>query len=389
MTNTTDIDAMRQCFRLAMLGRGRVEPNPMVGCVIQRNGEILSEAFHDANGGPHAEAAALAKIGQNAQGATAFVNLEPCVAFDKKRTPACSQSLIAAGVKRVVVGCLDPNPNVSGRGVAALREAGIEVAPLVLQAEAKQFNAAFFKSVQQRWPYVTLKWAQSANGKIAGDVGERVQISNSESMRVTHELRSRCDAILVGIGTVLADDPLLTARRVLTTRKLTRVVLDTRLRLPLESRLARTAMEFPTLIFAGMAALKERQEYAQRLANLGVEVVGIESDPSGRVSIHSALDALGKRDTTHLLVEPGPQLAAGFLEQNLADRAWVFGSQQAIEGADCPSAPRVNWTRGAHTECIAGSVELNTDVLKEYLNPNGSAYFCLAESADLMRAREK
>src|SRR6267142_6844283 len=204
---------MRRALDLAAAGRGSVEPNPMVGCVIVRDGRVIGDGYHQKYGEPHAEREALAAARESPRGATVYVNLEPCCHANKK-TPPCVPALIEAGVKRVVVGCVEPNPAVRGRGIEELRRAGIEVEVGMMEAESKQLNAAFFATVLHGRPYVTLKWAQSADGKVAGKLGARKQISNELSMRVVHELRARSDAILVGIGTVLADDPVLLPRGV-------------------------------------------------------------------------------------------------------------------------------------------------------------------------------
>ncbi len=206
-----DAEFMRRAIDLATRGRGSVEPNPMVGCVIVREGQVIGEGYHRKFGQPHAEANALEACGEKAQGATAYASLEPCCHRNKK-TPPCAARLIAAKIGRVVAACHDPNPLVSGRGIAQLREAGIEVDEGLLEAEAKQLIAAFFKGMTQGRPYVTLKWAQTADERIAGGGGKKLAISNARSIRAMHELRGRCDAILVGLATVLADDPLLTAR---------------------------------------------------------------------------------------------------------------------------------------------------------------------------------
>src|SRR5688572_29861014 len=189
---------MRRALELAARGRGSVEPNPMVGCVIAREGRVIGDGYHEQFGGPHAEREALAACRESPRGATVYVNLEPCCHINKK-TPPCVPALIEAQVSRVVVGCVDPNPDVSGKGVEALRAAGMEVKVGVLEADSKQLNAAWYARVNLGRPYVTLKWAQSADGKVAGPGGERKQISNELSMKVVHELRARSDAILVGI----------------------------------------------------------------------------------------------------------------------------------------------------------------------------------------------
>src|SRR5829696_6363962 len=212
-TNSSELDIamMRRAVALAQRGRGRVEPNPMVGCVIVRDGRVIGEGFHEQFGAPHGEAAALAACAESPAGATAYVTLEPCCHTNKK-TPPCVPALIEARLARVVVGSVDPNPDVNGQGLDQLRAAGIAVTQGVLEESTKQLLAPFIARVVYDRPYVTLKWAETADGKVAGPRGERLQISNPRSTRAVHALRAASDAILVGINTVINDDPLLTAR---------------------------------------------------------------------------------------------------------------------------------------------------------------------------------
>src|SRR2546423_8567983 len=235
-----DREMMTRAIRLAMNGRGGVEPNPMVACVIAKDGRVIGEGFHAQFGGPHAEPTALAACSESPAGATAYVTLEPCCHTDKK-TPPCVPALIAAEIARVVCGCVDPNPQVNGRGLEMLRAAGIAVEVNVLEEPAKQLLGPFIARTVYDRPYVTLKWAESADGKVAGAGGKRRQISNPRSTRALHELRGRSDAIMVGINTVLADDPMLIARDVRSARPLIRVVLDSQLRIPMDSRLVHSA----------------------------------------------------------------------------------------------------------------------------------------------------
>src|SRR4051812_14976122 len=206
-----DEQMMRRAIRLAMNGRGRVEPNPMVGAVIAKGDRVIGEGFHAQFGGPHAEPAALASATESPQGATAYVTLEPCCHTNKK-TPPCVPALIGAGIARVVCGCVDPNPDVNGKGLDQLRAAGVSVDVNVLEDPAKQLLAPFIARTVYDRPYVTLKWAETADGKVAGLGGKRLQISNEQSSAIVHTLRARSDAIVVGVNTVIADDPLLTAR---------------------------------------------------------------------------------------------------------------------------------------------------------------------------------
>src|SRR5947207_1217269 len=197
-----DTQMMRRAVRLAMNGRGRVEPNPMVACVLTRDGRVIGEGFHEQFGGPHAEPTALVSVTESPQGATAYVTLEPCCHTNKK-TPPCVPALIDAKIARVVCGCVDPNPSVNGQGLDQLRAAGIAVDVNVLEDPAKQLLAPFIARTVYDRPYVTLKWAESADGKVAGAGGKRVQISNPPATKLVHELRGRCDAIMVGINTVI------------------------------------------------------------------------------------------------------------------------------------------------------------------------------------------
>jgi len=262
---------MQRALELAARGRGFVEPNPLVGCVIESGGILIGEGWHKRFGGPHAEREAIAACTQSPAGATAYVTLEPCCHTNKK-TPPCVPALIEAKIGRVVVACLDPNAQVSGNGVRQLQQAGIRVDIGPLESRAKQLNAAFFKMMLQRRPYVTLKWAQTADGKVAGPGGRRMQISNERSMRIVHELRAKCNAIMVGINTVLTDDPHLTARVENPPRIPLRVVLDSGLRMPLDSNLVRTARQTPVRVYSHAAPSPQAAE----LRRLGVQLAESE-----------------------------------------------------------------------------------------------------------------
>jgi diaminohydroxyphosphoribosylaminopyrimidine deaminase/5-amino-6-(5-phosphoribosylamino)uracil reductase len=371
---------LRQAMELAARGRGRAEPNPLVGCVIVKNQRVIGQGFHQQFGGPHAEPNALAACDESPAGATAYVNLEPCCHTGKK-TPPCVPRLIAAGIARVVIGCEDPNPAVRGRGVEQLRAAGIEVTVGVCQAESKQLNAPFFARQLHGRPYVTVKWAESADGKVAGPGGVRRQISNPSAMSVIHHLRARCDAILIGIGSALADDPLLTARRVQSPRPLLRVILDSSLRLPLTSKLAQTAREHPTLVcHADNSELHDRRD---AIALTGIQTHRLPTTKPGQLDLHDLMTHLAAEcGVTHLLVEGGPTVHASFFAANLADRVWVFRSPMRIDSPTAPSAatlPKMFVT--------TGGASLDSDQLTEYLNPRGPVFFAPEPSADLILAR--
>ena len=394
MDHPDDERWMALAIALAMRGRGAVEPNPMVGCAIVDADGLVGQGFHSQFGGAHAEPTALADCKRSPAGATAYVNLEPCCHTNKK-TPPCVPALIAAGIGRVVVGCLDPNPSVAGQGVEQLRAAGIEVAVGIGEAEAKQLNAAYFAGVLHHRPYVTLKWAETSDRKVAGPGGRRVAISNSASFAVIHGLRARSDAIMVGINTVLNDDPILSARGVEKPRKLLRVVLDTNGIMPAGCRLADSPEVGPVVVYGGLSQ-KEAEPRISRMStdknekdsfpsvpireirgftDSGVEFVGVPSE-DGRVSLGRVLGDLHKRGVTHLLVEPGPTLARSFLESNLVDRVWRFQSRKVMDDPSAPEAQAISFP-------ATDQVNLDGDLLTEYLNPKSDVYFAMAPSADL------
>jgi diaminohydroxyphosphoribosylaminopyrimidine deaminase/5-amino-6-(5-phosphoribosylamino)uracil reductase len=383
MTSTPEIDEqfMRRAIRLAMNGRGRVEPNPMVGCVIVKERRVIGEGFHERYGGPHAEPNALGSCSESPEGGTAYVTLEPCCHLNKQ-TPPCVPRLIEAKVGRVVVGCVDPNPAVDGNGARQLRQAGIVVDGPVLEAECRQLIAPFIAGIAHHRPYVTLKWAQTADGKIAGPGGRRMQIGNQRSSRTVHALRSRSEVIIVGINTVLTDDPLLTARDspAGANSQSLRVVLDSSLRISPTARLfAPGESSTSALVYHGVGGMADR---IRELAMAGIPLRALPLSNDGRLSLPALLEDLYDEPTTHVLVESGPTLAAGFINDNLADRIWVFRSPKVVNDASAPSAVEIP---SHYIE--TGRVELDGDVLTEYLNPRSPVFFAPEPSADLVLPR--
>ena len=328
-----DVRYMRRALALAARGRGAVEPNPMVGCVIVKHGRVIGEGYHRRFGGPHAEVEALARCGVSARGATVYVTLEPCCYHGK--TPPCTRALIEAGVARVVAGVADPNPRVAGGGLRALRSAGIEARVGVLADEAVALNAPFFKLVRCGRPWVILKWAQSLDGRIATRTGDSKWITDETCRRHAHRERARVDAIVVGRRTVEIDDPLLTARGCRLRRVAARVVVDTSLRVPLAARLVRTASEVPTWVFCGRDASRAR---ARRLEAAGCRVVRVRTS-GGRVSLPAMLDRLGQAQMTNVLVEGGAVLLGALFDRRLADEVHVYIAPRLIGGAQAPAAP--------------------------------------------------
>lgn len=373
--NPEDTAWMTRAIRLAMAGRGSVEPNPLVGCVIVRDGQVIGEGRHEFFGGPHAEPNALAACKSPPRGATAYVTMEPCC-HEKKKTPPCVPALIAAGLSRVVVACLDPNPLVAGNGVKQLNAAGIQTTVGILENSSRQMNAAYFASTLSLRPYVTLKWAQSADGKVTGPAAQRRTFSNAASLRAVHALRSRCDAVMVGINTVLTDDPLLTARVAEQKRPLLRVVLDRDLRLPPDCALAKTAHRGRVLIYCSTRAHHTREAAVAALMARDIQTTALPTE-NNRLSFAAILSDLHGRGITHLLVEPGPGLARPMIQANVVDRIWRFVSPQRVDDDSALAAPQVDYP-------VVGELNLDGDLLTEHLNPAGSAYFAPEPSPDLL-----
>lgn len=324
---------MQRALRLAARGRGRVEPNPMVGCVLVKRGRVIGEGWHRRFGGPHAERDALRRCTASPSGATAYVMLEPCCHHGK--TPPCTDALIEAGVVRVVAAVVDPFAAVAGRGIKVLGKSGIRVDVGVCQAEAESLNAPFFKLRRTGRPWVILKWAQSLDGKIATRTGDSRWITGPAARREGHRLRGRVDAVVVGIGTVLADDPDLTCRHVKAKRVATRVVIDGRLRISRRTKLVGTAGETPVMIATTRSAMRQRKAEAEWLRAAGCRVVGLPGR-AGRVDLPALLDELGQHEMSNVMVEGGGGILGSFFDQNLADEAMVFVAPKLIGGRDAP-----------------------------------------------------
>lgn len=330
--SASDERFMRRALRLAQRGLGRVEPNPMVGCVLVKNGRVIGEGYHHYFGGPHAEVDALAKTTSSPTGATAFVTLEPCSYFGK--TPPCVDALLRARVGRVVAAVLDPNPRVNGVGAAKLRKAGVRVDVGLLEREAREMNAPFFKQIRTGLPWVIVKWAQSVDGKIATERGESKWISDETARAHAHRVRGRVGAILVGSQTVIADDPQLTCRVGRARRKAARVVLDARLRIPLSARLVRDKAA-PTWIFTSREAANSRR--AKALRDTGCEVIAAPMAKGGGISLPRVLGMLTKRGVGTLLVEGGGALLSSFLSGGFADEAHIYIAPLFIGGSSAPA----------------------------------------------------
>jgi diaminohydroxyphosphoribosylaminopyrimidine deaminase/5-amino-6-(5-phosphoribosylamino)uracil reductase len=362
MNDHDDIRHMRHALRLAARGLGRVAPNPAVGCVIlSREGKVVGRGWTGVGGRPHAEAIALSQAGDAAKGGTAYVTLEPCAHLGQ--TPPCADALIAAGVARVVAATIDPDPRVNGLGLAKLKAAGIAVGEQVCEAEARELNAGFIDRIVEGRPLVALKIAQSADGYVADAAGESRWITSDRARQHGHLLRAQHDAIMVGIGTVLADDPALTCRLPgLEQRSPIRVVLDSRLRLPTDSQLARTARDTPVIVFT------TAPRGGDDLARLGVTIERVPQDAEDRPEPAAVLQALAKHGMTRLLVEGGPSVHASLLKAKLVDIVHIYTAPLLIgEGgkpgiasfgvADLAAAPHL---------LLKERLVLGPDVLESY-----------------------
>jgi diaminohydroxyphosphoribosylaminopyrimidine deaminase/5-amino-6-(5-phosphoribosylamino)uracil reductase len=325
---------MARALALAAQGEGRVEPNPMVGCVLVRDRQIVGEGFHDRFGGPHAEVVALEAAGDAARGATAYVTLEPCCHHGK--TPPCTQALVRAGVGRVVVAVEDPFPQVAGLGIAQLRAAGIPCDVGVLAGEARHVLAPYWKRVTTGRPWIIAKWAMTLDGKLATHTGDSQWISTELSRAVVHQLRGRVDAVMVGSSTARADDPLLTARpaeHADLKRTATRIVVDSAASLALDSRLVQTAHYVPVLV---AAATDAPDDACQRLVDAGVGVFRCAGE-THEARLCALLDELGRRQMTNLLVEGGSRLLGTLFDLRAVDEVHVFIAPKIAGGAAAPS----------------------------------------------------
>ncbi|MCF8512387.1 MAG: bifunctional diaminohydroxyphosphoribosylaminopyrimidine deaminase/5-amino-6-(5-phosphoribosylamino)uracil reductase RibD [Rhodobacteraceae bacterium] len=319
---------MAHALRLAARGLGSVWPNPAVGCVLVKDGQIVGRGWTQPGGRPHAEARALDQAGSEAAGATAFVTLEPCAHHGK--TPPCAEALVAARVSRVVSALTDPDPRVSGKGHALLRAAGIDVTENVMAPEAARLNAGFLKRVTQGLPFVTLKLATTLDGRIATASGESRWITGPEARRHGHVLRLSHDAVMVGAGTARADDPDLTVRDMGAAHQPVRIVLDSRLGHAPTSRLGRTAGQVPVWMVHGFAAPDAARA---AWAATGAALIEVAATAAGQVDIRAALQALAARGITRILCEGGGQVAASLVAEGLADDLASYQAG-ALIGAD-------------------------------------------------------
>jgi len=316
-TDLADRFYMREALRLARRGLGRVNPNPMVGTLVVKEGKIIGKGYHRKFGGPHAEVNALKNAKQEPKGATLYVTLEPCCHYGK--TPPCVDLIIEKEIGRVVAGTVDPNPLVAGRGIRILRNHGIQVTVSVLERECRELNEAYFKYFETGLPFVTLKMAQSLDGRIATRDGSSQWISSSDSLKLAHRWRAIHDSVMVGIDTVLCDDPSLTVRLV-KGRNPHRLIVDSKLRIPTKNRvLSDGSASRTTILTTGQADPKR----IEKLEALGARVHQVKANSHGQVDLMAALQLLAKQGITSILVEGGAKLATSLLNAGLVDRLLV------------------------------------------------------------------
>lgn len=326
---TFDDRHMLQALDLARKGEGRTCPNPPVGALVVSGETIVGRGFHPAAGQPHAEIFALREAGELAVGATIYVTLEPCC--HQGRTGPCTEALIQAGIKRVVVGTVDPNPQVAGGGVARLREAGIEVAIGALEEDCRRLIAPFARHISTGMPFVTLKSAMTLDGKTATSFGDSKWISNEKSRDRVHLLRNKVDGIMVGVGTVLRDNPKLTTRIEGDGRDPVRIVVDSRLRIPLEAAVVTLDSPAPTLIATTPQASKEK---IAQLEKYGVNVLVCNEQEGSGVDLVDLMRQLGRYPLQHVLLEGGALLNQGMLQSGLIDRVQFYVSPRLLGGSD-------------------------------------------------------
>jgi diaminohydroxyphosphoribosylaminopyrimidine deaminase / 5-amino-6-(5-phosphoribosylamino)uracil reductase len=315
---------MQRCLRLALKGAGMVNPNPMVGCIIVRNGKIVGEGFHKKFGGPHAEIFALKHAGKKTKGATLYVSLEPCAHFGK--TPPCTDAIIKAGISQVVIASKDPNPLVSGKGIRRLRGAGIQVKVGLLKKEAELLNEKFFKFIKTGLPFVSIKLAQTFDGRIADVAGKSKWITSRTARKEVHHLRNDYDAVLVGANTVRLDNPELTVRFV-KGRNPVRVVVDGRLSLPVSRSIFNTTAA-PTWLLTSVKAVRANIRKVQKLVLRGVRVLPVSS--GYRINADLILRSLAAEGISSLLIEGGAYTVDGFVNRFLADKLYLFTTPKIL-----------------------------------------------------------
>ena len=374
-TVSKESEYMRRAIALAKNGEGRTNPNPLVGAVLVKNNEIIGEGFHQKYGGLHAEREALKNCeenGNSAEGATLYVTLEPCCHFGKQ--PPCTQAIVEAGIRRVVVGSRDPNPLVHGKGNSFLREQGIEVTEDFLKDECDALNPIFFHYISTRTPYVALKYAMTADGKTASKTGKSKWITGEKSRLFVHKLRNRYSCILAGIGTVLADNPLLTSR-IPGGRNPVRIICDSKLRIPLDCNIVQTAKEIPTII-----ACCNENEKKSALEKSGCEILCLPG--KNGVDLKKLTETLGERSLDSILIEGGSEIHYSALEAGIVQHIYAFTAPKIFGGkAKTPvEGEGIELPENCFQLELERIEKIGDDILAEYNVPqNASGKTCTGE----------
>ncbi|MEW6409451.1 MAG: bifunctional diaminohydroxyphosphoribosylaminopyrimidine deaminase/5-amino-6-(5-phosphoribosylamino)uracil reductase RibD [Nitrospirota bacterium] len=319
---------MRLALRLAEKGKGKTNPNPLVGAVVVKNGRVCGRGYHKKAGMPHAEKVAIEDAGSDAKGATLYVNLEPCCHHEKK-TPPCTSLIANSGITRVVIGCIDPNPYVSGRGIKELDDAGIEVTTGILEEESKRLNEVFFKYITTKKPFVILKAAITIDGKIATSTGKSQWITGEKARQAVHRLRNQVDAVLVGIGTILKDNPNLTARtKSKKAKDPCRVIVDSLLNIPLDSNVLIQKSSAPTYIVTTKPVPEDRVKH---LKDLGAKILFFDSI-NNHISLNQLMIRLGEIGITSVMIEGGSRINASALRERIVDKIILFVAPKILGG---------------------------------------------------------
>ena len=352
---------MMRALELAKNGKGFAAPNPLVGAVIVKDGKIIGEGYHERCGGLHAERNAFASLKQSAEGADMYVTLEPCCHYG--RTPPCTEAIIENKIARVFVGSRDPNPLVAGKGVKMLREHGIEVTEDVMREECDEINKVFFHYITTKTPYVVMKYAMSLDGKIAAYTGASKWITGEKARAHVHKLRGFYSAVLAGIGTVLADDPMLNCR-IENEHQPLRVIVDSQLRIPLDSKICGSAKEYPTLI----ACVCDDRKKIEALEERGVQVCVLPAK-NNRTDLRALINKLGEMQISSVLIEGGGEINESALRENIVDHVYAYIAPILIGGKDAKTP-----VEGLGAECPQDGAKLENrkltvlgeDILLEY-----------------------
>ena len=316
---------IRNCFKLAEKGKGHVSPNPFVGAVLVKNGKVIGKGYHKKYGGAHAEVNAIKNATENVSGSTLYCNLEPCC-HTNKQTPPCVPLIIQKKIKRVVISNPDPNKEVNGNGVKQLRDAGIEVITGILEDEGKELNKFYFKYAAKKLPYITLKVAQSLDGKISKSKNKQTWLTGKEAIKFVHKLRSEYDAVLVGANTIKVDNPLLTVREV-KGRNPIRIIIDGKLSIPLNSKVLNNNEPDKTWIFTSQ---KSKQKKLIQLENKGAKIFSVKPAANGRINLKSVLKVIAKNRINSVLVEGGQEIFSQFFSQKLFDEIIILQSPKIL-----------------------------------------------------------